>query len=74
VRVWPDNVTSVRVFISMQTQWHVSMNGRTGLIYAALPELWRRLKVPPADRDAIFHDLQVMEIAALNAMHATTED
>lgn len=74
VQVWPDNVPAVRVFLAMQTQWHVAMGGRTGLIYAALPEVWRRLKVPPGERDAIFHDLQFLEAAALAAMHPPAED
>lgn len=54
----------------MRTQWFVGMSGPTGLNYASLPELWRRLKVPTQDRDAVFHDLQVLEGAALHAMHS----
>jgi hypothetical protein len=67
--VWPDNRQTVALFLAMRTQWHVGMSGATGLIYAALPELWRRLKVPPAERDGCFFDLQIMEHAALAAMH-----
>lgn len=53
----------------MSTQWHVSMGGPTGLNYAALPELWRRLKVPRKQRDAAFADLQILEAAALETIH-----
>lgn len=74
VQVWPENVPAVRVFVAMQTQWHAGMGGRTGLIYASLPEVWRRLRIPPAERDAIFSDLQWLEAAALQAMHPPTED
>lgn len=74
MQVWPDNVPAVRVFLAMQTQWAVGMNGRTGLIYASLAEVWRRLHVPPAERDAIFADLQLLEVAALNAMNTPAED
>lgn len=60
----------MRVFISMRTQWRTGMGGPTGLDYTVLPEMWRRLKVPHDERDAIFHDLQLLEIAALSAIHA----
>lgn len=73
VVVWPENRLAVRVFCAMQTQWHVGMGGRTGLIYAALPEMYRRFKVPPAERDGLFFDLQVLEAAALNAMHSSED-
>lgn len=71
--VWPDNRQAALVFIAMQTQWLSGMGGYTGLNYASLPEIWRRLKVPPAERDTVFADLKVMEITALNTMH-TKED
>lgn len=67
---WPDNLQVVRVFIAMGTQWNVSMGGPSGLNYASLPEVWRRLKVAPAERDAAFADLQLLEAAALEAIHA----
>lgn len=44
------------------------MSGPTGLDYSALPEIWRRLKVKKKDRDQVFADLQVMELAALSVM------
>jgi hypothetical protein len=69
VLVWPENKQSVAVFLSMRTQWFQSMGGPTGLNYASLNELWRRLKVPESDRDAIFQDLLVLEDAAMSEMH-----
>lgn len=69
VQVWPDNALPVRVLLAMRTQWRTGMSGRTGLDYSALPEIWRRLKVPPADRDEVFEALQHLELAALEAMH-----
>ena len=68
IDVWPENWISYTLFIVMNTQWRVSMNGREGLDYNVLGELWRRLKIPVADRDYLFHDLRHMEIAALNQM------
>ena len=70
VEVWPDNESSVRVFMALATQWRTGAAGATGFDYNVLPELWRRLKVPLADRDDVFDDLRLMEMAALDAMHA----
>lgn len=70
--VWPENIRVFFLFHAMRTQWRMSMNGPTGLDYNVLPEMWRRLKVPPQDRDATFADLQVIEGAALTAMHENT--
>ena len=53
----------------MRTQWRVGMNGPTGLDYSALPECWRRCGIKPADRHETFASLQIMEQAALAAMH-----
>lgn len=69
VVVWPENLQATKVFLAMKTQWRVGMGGYTGLDYSALSEIWRRLKVPPADRDAVFEDLRQIEQAALLAMH-----
>lgn len=70
VIVWPENHQVTKVFLAMKTQWRVGMAGYTGLDYSALPEVWRRLKVSPADRDAVFEDLRLIEQAALLTMHA----
>lgn len=54
----------------MRTQWRTGPAGRTGLDYGVLPEVWRRLKVPPGERDEAFAMLGVLEVAALEAMHS----
>ena len=69
VLCWPENRPAALVFLTMRTQWRVGMNGPTGLDYAALPECWRRCGIKPADRDETFASLQIMEQAALAAMH-----
>lgn len=69
VVVWPDNRQSVQAFSALRHQWSHGMNGPTGISHAALPELWRRLKVPAGRRDEIFFDLLLMQDAALTAMH-----
>jgi hypothetical protein len=69
VTVWPENRTSVLVFMAMRTQWRYSHGGPAGMDYAALAEVWRRLKVQPSERDSVFVDLQLMESVALSEMH-----
>ena len=73
IGVWPDNAPAVTVFDMMGTQWRVSMIGFCGLDYSALPEVWRRAKIPPADRDRVFADVRVMELAALAQMKRNRE-
>lgn len=63
--VWPENWLPLQVLSAMQTQWRCGPAGVIGLDYNVLPEMWRRCKVPLADRDSVFRDLQVMEDAAL---------
>lgn len=46
------------------------MNGRTGLDYTAVYGLLDRLGLSDADWWKTFDDIQQMEIAALDAMHA----
>jgi hypothetical protein len=60
----------------MLTQWRVLISPmgtlvHTGLDYSALPEVWRRTKTPPKDRDDVFDCLRVMEDAALEHIRAT---
>jgi hypothetical protein len=53
----------------MRTQWRAGMGGHYGLDLNVLPEIWRRLKVPPSDRDEIFESLLLMEGPALEQIH-----
>ena len=45
------------------------MGGPTGLEYASLYPLIDRVAKNPDEWDELFGDIQVLEIAALNAMH-----
>lgn len=69
--MWPENWPVLRLFASLATQWRVGFNGPVGLDYQALNG-WsgRRLLagIPRADWDALFADLQIMELAALETM------
>lgn len=54
------------MFLRLQTQWRVGMNGPIGLDYLAVKWLFRLYSVKePA---SLLEDLQVMEAAALSAM------
>ena len=68
VGVWPDNVSTLNVFVAMSTQWRVGNNGATGLDYAALPVVEDRVGIKPDDRRAVFDGLRAMEEAALAQM------
>lgn len=70
IYVWPDNWQAVSVFAAMRTQWRAGLGGLYGLDLNVLPEMWRRLKVPPADRDEVFESLLLMESSALKFMHS----
>ena len=63
VKVWPDNVPTLNVFVAMSTQWRVGYNGATGLDYAALPVVEDRVGIR-----ADFDGLRAMEEAALAQM------
>lgn len=63
--MWPDNWQAVCVFETLGTQWRMGPGGAYGLDYGVLPEIWRRTKTKPADRDRVFEAIRVMEAAAL---------
>lgn len=68
--VWPCNRLAALVFMSMGTQWRQGPAGPTGLDYGlGLSRVMRAHGVPAAQRDQVFADLQVMEGAALRALH-----
>ena len=68
MKIWPDNVSSVNVFIAMSTQWRVGMNGATGLDYTAMPSVMKFTGVKKKDRSDVFNDVRTMEDAALTQM------
>lgn len=56
--------------MAMDTQWRHGFGGPTGLDYGVLSQLWERLKVPEDERDGVFEDLRVLEMAALSEIYA----
>jgi hypothetical protein len=63
--VWEENWEIVEMFLRLQTQWRVGMNGRTGLDYVAAEWLFRLFSVEKPSE--MLEDLQVMEAAVLDA-------
>ena len=56
------------MFDKLGTQWHVGMNGRTGLIYPVLFQLLDRMNLTPEEWDETFDEIRKMEAAALDQM------
>ena len=73
IEIWQENYESYLVFTCMSTQWRIGMNGATGLDYSALGEIWRRLKIPIANRDDVFQDIRIMENKALETMRKNSK-
>lgn len=69
VQVWPENIEAVSVFLAMQTQWRVGMNGRTGMDYSALDAVWPLVGIRRRDRTRVFQEFRIIEIGALNEMN-----
>lgn len=70
VEVWPENQAAFELFSQMQTQWNVGFSGHTGLQYLVLFALMERMGITVQAQEHLFEDIQVMELAALQAMHA----
>ena len=65
--VWPENMETVSLFLSLETQWVMS-NGLSGsfpvgLSYPALETSMRMMDIP--DKADMFKRIRVMELAAL---------
>ena len=71
VEIAPDEVQPFALFVALGTQWRwCGMSGRRlGLDYAAIPATAAMQGVTM--HPALFHDLRVMEHAALNALAET---
>ena len=67
--VFPQNVQSVNVFISLGTQWLVGPGGPYGLNYQTLyHKLDRDKNLSDSDKERIEEDMRVLEDAALEQM------
>lgn len=64
--MYPENAAPMNVFLALQTQWRVGMNGATGLDYAALPAVMDLCGVRKKKRGDVFSAVRVMESEALS--------
>ncbi|MCE2910213.1 MAG: DUF1799 domain-containing protein [Burkholderiaceae bacterium] len=66
--VLPENWPTLLAFLAVQTQWRIGGMGHpVGLDYQGVDVALRRLRIEDPDGE-LFAGLQVMEIAALDAM------
>lgn len=66
--VWPENLTAVRVFDAMSTQWRVGGTAVLGLEYAALPAVMRLLGVARSVQADTFECVRILEDEAMKVM------
>ena len=65
--VFPENWDATELFLKCQTQWNVSVGGVTGLNYASVLAMIDMYKY--GEPSSVFEDLQVIEIAAMEALN-----
>lgn len=70
IEVWPENWPALDLFMQLNTQWHVGMNGATGLRYEALYPLLDRHGYTGDGWDDMFADIRTLERVALATMNA----
>ena len=61
--IWPENKTSLEIFLRLRTQWVIGFNGVIGLNYSSVEMMLRLFDV--SDHRETFLDIQAMEIAIL---------
>jgi len=66
--VWEENWDIVLMFLRMSTQWISGFSGATGFNYQSLEWLCKLYAVK--DLVAMFEGVQLMEMAALSAIHS----
>jgi hypothetical protein len=74
IEVWPQTERAFNLFRSLRTQWQVGMGGPVGLNFVVAYHRMDRMGLAPAEYDQLDQDLQIMEAAALQAMHEQIEE
>lgn len=69
---WPDNLQALLLFQYLRTQWRTGAAGPSGLDYTVLHWKMDRMNLDPDDYDQLEHDIQIMEVAALNCIYEKT--
>jgi hypothetical protein len=70
--ILPENVEVLNWFLKMQTQWHVGMNGPTGMDYGLFLQWSKDEGVRRTDRVWMLDDLRLMEREYLNSLYSGT--
>jgi hypothetical protein len=70
--VWDDNWPALEMFLRLQTQWRVGMNGLIGLDYGAAAWVLSLYSAPDQHRE-LLEALQVMEAAVLSIIATQQE-
>ena len=71
VEVWEENWQSVSFFLRVgRTRWAHGFSGPIGLRYEAIYPLMDRMNLSTDEWDALHEDLEIMEQAALECIHA----
>lgn len=65
--LWPENLDTVLMFMRVQTQWRVTMNGVLGLDYGVVLELARLEGIN--NPIALLDDLRIMENRARDLLN-----
>lgn len=73
IEVWPENEQSVKLFLSLGTQWMVAVGVSAmrplGLNYQSMESAMRVLNIPRKDRPALFSDVRLMEREVLKVLN-----
>lgn len=71
VDVWPENVQAFHLFGFLSTQWRTSMSRPSGLDYGVLFHKMDRMSLAADEYSELELQIQIMEEAALRAIHAS---
>lgn len=73
IEIWPDNWDAATAFVSLSTQWRVSMAGATGIDYGAIEPVLRMRGIPVERWPDAFDGIRIMEAEALDVMREAAE-
>ena len=71
--LWPENERTWRLWLQVQTQWRVGLDGKTGLDYAGVQACMELRRIPRRQRPRLFEQMHAMELAALGAWRDARE-
>ncbi len=66
VWLWPENERAWYLWLQVQTQWRVGLDGKTGLDYAGVQACMELRRVPRSAQARLFELVHAMELAALD--------